>query len=372
MARFFWKPTPIEQLPGPAAASSTLFGEPLPVTDLQLAATLAQDVARVLRQTGVGLMRASVVDIDSLVSQVAWTLTERGQISTSAAEGPLDRSFTAATTAIDQLADAPDDETLLHRLSPRRWGIAWKLDDAHVVLAEAQFYDRRDIVSDADRSLLRLICSAAMRGTSGADTAEAVDVGARLMPPAVAPDEASGKAPLRRLSQALVVLSALLAAWLALATVPELRRGVAERETQVARLRTLADKTLSHGVAGALAGGDYGEVQTTLSSFAALGYFDGAAVLNPRHRVVALAGRSDPLRIGDVPPAEAQRNAQVIELAQGAQPLGQLLVLSAPATSPLPGLPATLMPVAAAALLAAAAAAVVTLLAWRGQHRRNG
>ena len=68
----------------------------------------------------------------------AWTISEQGEVTDNQVDRPLDSSFPAATAAINLLAHATDDETLLHKLSPRRWGIAWRLDDPNVVLAEAQ------------------------------------------------------------------------------------------------------------------------------------------------------------------------------------------------------------------------------------------
>ena len=54
----------------------------------------------------------------------------------------------------------------------------------------------------------------------------------------------------------------------------------------MAKLQALADKTLVRGVGTAMSTGDYGDVQTVLSSYSSLGYFEGAAVVNVRQRVV--------------------------------------------------------------------------------------
>jgi hypothetical protein len=80
---------------------------------------------------------------------------------------------------------------------------------------------------------------------------------------------------------------------------------------------------------------------------------------------VALSGRTDQLRIGDPVPEEAQRGAQAIELALGAERLGQLLIVPAPPTLQPANLPAWLQPMAWAAGLLAVAALVTALMAMR-------
>ena len=137
---------------GPFEDSTSVASTPLPVT-------LSQDIARSFRQLGVVSFRASVVNVDSMTFQAAWTISEAGEVTDNQVDRPIDSSFPAATAAINLLAHASDDETLLHKLSPRRWGIAWRLDDPNVVLAEAQFLDRRDAISESDKTLLRLVCS---------------------------------------------------------------------------------------------------------------------------------------------------------------------------------------------------------------------
>ena len=367
MAKVLWRST----LGTSAAGSSSEqysdgpFEDSTPSTSTPLPVALSQDIARSFRQLGVASFRASVVNVDSMSFQGAWTISELGEVTDNHIDRPLDSSFPAATAAINLLAHASDDETLLHKLSPRRWGIAWRLEDPNVVLAEAQFHERRDAISEADKALLRLVCSAAMR-PAGPPGRTAADPAAALTWPAA---EAAAAQPPRLLSRLSVVLlgcSTLLALWLAATTVPELRRSTALREAQVVRLQSLADKTLVRGIGTAMATGDYGDVQTVLSSYSSLGYFDGAAVVNVRQRVVALSGRTDQLRIGDPVPDDVQRNAQSIELALGAERLGQLVIVPAPATLQLSGLPAWVGPLA----WATAISAVGALLAALGAMRR--
>ena len=344
---------------GPFEDSSSLASTPLPVT-------LSQDIARCLRQIGVASFRASVVNVDSMTFQAAWTISEQGDVTDNQVDRPIDSSFPAATAAINLLAHATDNETLLHKLSPRRWGIAWRLDDPNVVLAEAQFHDRRDAISEADKTMLRLVCSAAMRPSARATEAGmAAEPGAALAwPNADTTGRPANARLLRRLSVVLLGCSSLLALWLA-AAVPDLSRNASTRDAQVTRLQGLADKTLVRGVGTAMSTGDYGDVQSVLSTYASLGYFDGAAVVNVRQRVVALSGRTDQVRIGDPVPEDTLRDAQAIDLTLGSERMGQLLIMPAPPTVHTTPVPAWLMPLAWSTVVTALGALAAALLSMR-------
>jgi hypothetical protein len=343
---------------GPFEDSTNSTMTPLPVT-------LSQDIARSFRQLGVASFRASVVNVDSMSFQAAWTISESGEVTDNQVDRPLDSSFPAATAAINLLAHASDDETLLHKLSPRRWGIAWRLDDPNVVLAEAQFHDRRDAISESDKTLLRLVCSAAMRPSGPSTIPGLVEPGAGMVWPGAEAQAVQPPRLVSRLSVVLLACSMLMVLWIAAMALPELRRSTAQREAQLAKLQSLADKTLVRGIGTAMSTGDYGDVQTVLSSYSSLGYFDGAAVVNVRQRVVALSGRTDQLRIGDPVPEETQRSAQAIDLALGAERLGQLLIVPAPPTLQPASLPVWLQPLAWAAGLTGLAALVTALVAMR-------
>lgn len=364
MAKVLWRST----LGAPStneAYSDGPFDESTPNRSTPLPMTLTQDIARSFRQLGVASFRASVVNVDSMSFQAAWTISEMGEVTDNQVDRPLDSSFPAATAAINLLAHASDDETLLHKLSPRRWGIAWRLDDPNVVLAEAQFHDRRDAISESDKTLLRLVCSAAMRPSGPAALPGMVEPGAAMVWPGNEAQPAQAPRLASRLSVVLLACSALMALWLAAAALPELRRTTTVREAQLTKLQGLADKTLVRGIGTAMSTGDYGDVQTALSQYSSLGYFDGAAVVNVRQRVVALSGRTDQLRIGDPVPEDTQRNAQAIELTLGAERLGQLLIVPAPPTLQPAQLPVWLQPLAWAAGLTGLAALAVALLAMR-------
>ncbi|HOB93525.1 MAG TPA: hypothetical protein PK306_01200 [Aquabacterium sp.] len=365
MAKVLWRSTLGAPSSTDTAYSEGPFEDSVNSTQMPLPVTLSQDIARSFRQLGVASFRASVVNVDSMSFQAAWTISESGEVTDNQFDRPLDSSFPAATAAINLLAHASDDETLLHKLSPRRWGIAWRLDDPNVVLAEAQFHERRDAISESDKTLLRLVCSAAMRPAGPSSIPGLVEPGAGMVWPGAEAQAAQPPRLVSRLSVVLLACSMLMCLWIAAMGLPELRRTTTLREAQLAKLQALADKTLVRGIGTAMSTGDYGDVQTVLSSYSSLGYFDGAAVVNVRQRVVALSGRTDQLRIGDPVPEETQRSAQAIELALGAERLGQLLIVPAPPTLQPASLPAWLQPMAWAAGLCAVAALVTALLAMR-------
>jgi hypothetical protein len=366
MAKVLWRSTLGTPAPSDNAYSEGPFEDSTNSTQMPLPAMLSHDIARSFRQLGVASFRASVVNVDTMSFQAAWTISESGEVTDNLVDRPLDSSFPAATAAINLLAHASDDETLLHKLSPRRWGIAWRQEDPNVVLAEAQFHDRRDAISESDKTLLRLVCSAAMRPPGSGGIPGLVEPGAAMVWPGTE-TQAPAQPPrlLARLSVVLLACSMLLCLWIAAMSLPELRRSSMQREAQMTKLQALADKTLVRGIGTAMSTGDYGDVQTVLSSYSSLGYFDGAAVVNVRQRVVALSGRTDQLRIGDPVPDETQRHAQAIDLTLGADRLGQLLIVPAPPTLQPMSMPTWLQPMAWAAALLAMAALVCAMLTMR-------
>jgi len=142
----------------------------------QEAAVLLPELARVCRQLGVMSVRASVVDVKTLAYRAAWSITETGDIAPTSTDRSVDGAFPGAASAIASLADAEPEDTLVHRQSPRRWAFSWSLDSRSAVVAEVQYRERRDAVGDIDRVLVRLLCSASVRGhtLNEADTVPAV------------------------------------------------------------------------------------------------------------------------------------------------------------------------------------------------------
>jgi hypothetical protein len=362
MARFAWR-QPRDDSSSAGSRSSTQFQDTVVPATLALAPALLQDMARTFREFGVQSFRASVVDIDSMAFQATWTITDNGEVTEGGAGRPLDSLFPGAASTIAMLAQTPDDETLVQKLSPRRWGFAWYLEDPNVIIAEAHFRDRRDEVTELDTALVRLVCGAALRAGAMASPADATG---QLRQAQEWPQterrsgaQAPGSAP--GLSVGLIAASAVLAGVLGLVALPQMRSGAAEQQVQLERLHAMVDKTMVRNLSTAMATGDYGEVQAGLSSFASLGYFEGAVVTNARQRIVALAGPPERLRIGDPVPADVQRRAQALELAMGSERLGQLLVVPVPPRGVAAGQQSGLWQGMALAALGASLAALLLL-----------
>lgn len=348
--------------------------EPLAVAPLiantGLRQSLGRDLTLMFRPLGIEACRAFAMDLQSLECRAAWLISERGEVGDDSPDRTLDSAFPGASSVVAQLAALERDETLVHKLSPRRWVFAWRVDARHGVVAETRYRETREPPTEVDSALIRLVCDAGMRmGESSA---------------ADAPDEASASLTWpqvdRRLSRRSTVVAlclvlmatiAALAVWVGLATVPRSRDTAAAMQSQVAQLRTMAELTMARSLSTQLAGGDYGEVQEALTGFATLGYFHGAVVTNARQRIVALAGQAPGLLVGAEVPDAVARDLRPIELALGAEPLGRLHLLTAQGAprpvSEVEGLGTLRMFVAVAF---AAAAAGVGLLAWPWLRRR--
>ena len=296
--------------------------------DTALSPELVQDMARIFRQLGVLSFRSSVVESHSMSFQATWSISDSGQIGDS--ERPADSVFPGAASVVSALADAGPDETVAHKLSPRRWGFAWHFDGPHVVVAEAHFREPRDTLGAADTALVRLVCGIGIR------TAQSEAPGTALSSLSMAWPKTERRARPKQVvwpQLFFTLCTVLLTAWLAMAALPRELEAGGDRRAELARLHAMADKTMVHGLSIALASGDYGDVQTALSSFHALGYFSSALVTNAKTRIVSLAGEPHGLRIGDPIPADAVRKAQALDLRMGSERLGQLLVTTVgPAT----------------------------------------
>lgn len=126
------------------------------------------------------------------------------------------------------------------------------------------------------------------------------------------------------LGLALAIVCTLLSLWVSTVAVPET---MASYQADAQRRRTMSDQTMIRDLSMAMASGDYGDVQTALSSFASMGYFESALVSNTRNRVVAQAGSDTGIRIGDETPPDVKKFARIINLSLASEPLGQLVLL---------------------------------------------
>jgi hypothetical protein len=313
-----------------------------------LSPALRQDMARMFRQLGVQQLRASVADTTSLASQVTWSLSDMGQLSVPASDRNLDSVFPGASATIANLGSVPSDNTLAQKLSPRLWGYAWRVDAQHAIVAEVQYREKRDSVTETDIALVRLVCSAVIRAGQPAPPAHTQPgalgamagmapmggVGAHaLVWPAVERRAYVASPRATWTTLALSCLAALLTAWLALSAVPKTNQAAKAQQEQFERVRKATDGTLVGGLSQALATADYGEVQSALTSFFNLGYFDSAVVANARGKVVALAGAVPLQRIGDPVNGAYVGAARALTLAPGPEGVGKALLMEPKAAS---------------------------------------
>ena len=309
-----------------------------------LAPLLARDMLLMLGQIGVMSLRASVVDMDSMAFQSAWGITEQGEVTEDLAGRGLDSTFPAAMATIAQMGVAPPEQTVVRKLSPRHWAFAWRIDERLVAVAEARYRDQRDMMSSADTALVRLICDTGIRvsastGPAGRarGSADGAGEGSALLR---WPDTggAAAKASLSsRLAVLLIAVSALLALWTAIVVAPRALDEADALQKEVLRQQDMGTKSMLSNLGGLLATGDYGEVQSALSTFTGLGYFQGAVITNARQRVVAIAGTVAEARIGDGVPPALSRQAQTTDLMLGADRHGQLLTFGVLAPTPQAG-----------------------------------
>jgi hypothetical protein len=334
-----------------------------------LAPLLSRDAALMFARLGVQSLRVSVVDLESAAHQSQWSIIEQGEASAD----PADRrpgpgvAFPGAAAMITQLSQVPVEHTVVKKLSPRLWAFAWRIDDRRGAIASVRYRDPREMHSDADTAFIRLTCDYGIHdGLLGTPHA----ISDELVWPAV--ERRRGVHSLASwLSLLLVAASALLALWLSLAVVPGIHDEAAALREQAARLHAMADATMVSKLSAVLATGDYGDVQTLLSSFESLGYFQGAAVTNARQRVIATAGPVGDVRIGDAVPQAFAESARSDDLAQGSQRYGQLLTMGRSAINTADGgLLAIRVGLALAGLSAAIAA--VLLVSRLLKHYRRG
>jgi hypothetical protein len=337
-----------------AAASSISSGD----TGEPLAPLLSRDVALMFDRLGVQSLRVSVVHLESATHQSQWSIIDQGDASTDPSDRRPGVAFPGAAAMISQLGQMPITHTEVKKLSPRLWAFAWRIDDARGAIASVRYREPHEVHSEADTAFMRLTCDYgihdALIGTPHATTDT-------LVWPAV--ERRRGvNSRATWISLLLVAASALLALWLSLAVVPGIRDDAAALREQAARLHAMADATMRSKLSAVLATGDYGDVQTLLSSFESLGYFQGAAVTNTRQRVIAAAGSIADLRIGDELPQTVVSGASAVDLAQGSQRYGQLLTVGrTPTNASDGGLLAIRIGVALAGLSAAIAAVLLVL-----------
>jgi hypothetical protein len=329
------------------------------------------EFALVLVRLGVKTLQVSLIDLVGRSCEKSWNINELGRSALVDVDNSFDASFPTAMGSIAQLEHTPAVGTLTRQLGPRLWAYAWRVDDRRVAVAEAYFRLAHSGLVDADTATLRDLCEAGLGLKPPAPAAEhpAAD---RPMAPSIiaggmsarhAPGETravpTGHTPLEPLEPVESVesferkaratgrssgpsraglLVLLLLSIAAAAIFANAYRQTDSAERELLRLRGQAEAVMSLRLGEMLRGGDYGEVQAELDAFAALKYFDRALVTNPQHRAIAMVGRVDGARIGNVVPATASAGARVVALnTAGLPPGAELMTWDAPSgSSPRP------------------------------------
>jgi hypothetical protein len=301
---------------------------------LEWAPALAADVQRHLQLLGIQTLRVSVLDTRSLEFQWAGSISDQGQVQVGDAQLALDSVFPGGSATVLDLTRQPLGHTSVQKQSPRRWLLAWRLRDDEAVMVDAQFHDRRDVFSETDGALLRLLCNSSLArtnaGRAAADTglAQATDTQAHTLVWPQIERRAGTLSPRARGVGTLMLAVALLSClWLLLFGAPQMQRHALAQDAEFASLR---DGTLRSALSLALATGDYGEVQGALQNLSELGHFESAAVVNDKQRVVAISGEIKNQRIGDNLSAEYRATTRQLNLATGSQQQGQLLYVVKP------------------------------------------
>lgn len=330
-----------------------------------MAPVLLRDITLMLAQLGIESIRTSLVDLAPMAFRPAWTITARGEFNDNLGTHDGDSALPWAASMVAQLDDLHPEHTLVVKLSPRYRGFAWRTDEQHGAVAAVLYRQAREELDDAHNALVRLVCDIGIRAHEHADLSAAHP----LAWPAVERrrQTLAGSASKRKRVLAIVGAAVLLTSTLTFAAMTFERAATLQAEGT--RLQSLAESTMTQGLAAALATGDYGEVQAALSSFSSLGYFKGAVVTNTRQRVISTAGEVGDARIGDSLLPSVAALAKTHELEQGSVRHGRLLILSADAA----GAPDKGLPLLLAALMACCAAvgAVAALFALR-YRRRSG
>ncbi len=182
----------------------------------------------------------------------------------------------------------------------------------------------------------------------------------------IAPSTPQGS---RRLPALLVLaaITAVLALLGAVFSVPALKEQAQSRADVAARWQQVASDALAQRLAITLSHGDYGEVQTELDLFAALGQFRTAVVTNERGQVIALLAAPLEVRVGSPAPPDLAAIARQRSLALGRQPLGMLYTLGGPeaADTMTGGIGRSALALAWLAAASALIGAGLLLLRWR-------
>ena len=300
-----------------------------------------------------------------------WHITEAGPWPEKCISGEFDGGCSTAMATIVHLTHASGEDTVARQIDALRWVYAWRVDDAHVAVAEATYNVPHPELTGADIEWMRTVCedfvggpefagqprfaatplkpsmAALADGIDGPTTPFLTSLTSPLLttaPPA--PSTASvlesafsssnADQPSRQSALEQPVYRAAVAALMALYVVVALVLYVSHRHASALHGEALlfqsrAEIGMLAQLSDRLSEGDYGEVQSELQSLATRQHFKAAAVSNARGRVVAIVGDVPDVKIGDTLSEPLAKTARVSALiTTGTVLQGQLYTWGAP------------------------------------------
>ena len=280
------------------------------------------------RQLGADRCRVAVIELRT-GSPVAWRWMRDGGVSSGAGDAqPLDHVLPGAETLLDNwiahTASEPES-VVTHMLSPRRWVYFWRTGERLGVLVQIHFLTGRSTSHAFDTAGLRVLCEHWLGDALHLQDGAVRPSWNRVDRRAPAPLSLHSRGVLACLGGCL-----LLALWIATFGAGQAGDRHTAQRNEVARLAQLSNQSLQLHLVQALAGGDYGLAQEVLTLHKGVDHFAAAAILNPRGVVVAHAGFTPPLPVGQPLAAAVRDRAQATPLASGSKSLGEALLVAAP------------------------------------------
>lgn len=277
----------------------------------------------VMRQLGLGSIRACLIDRHSMTVLKNWSLNSEKDDQDASSEAVLDQSFISAGVEDFNIQSVNAENTIVRKLSPRLWAITWLANTEQLVLVEARYTDPRYNLEGKEAALVRLLC---LNLTQKDLQAVIKNLAADTKNPQkrIATQGTTGNW-VRLVTLLLLSLSALFAGWMYLISLPATKEAQNQRQAELMRIQTMTDQTLTQRLTKSLAAGDYGDLEEELLGFYKLGYFPRALIINADSRVVASAGMGNLASIGDTLPDSIRTTNKVIPLKQGQDVLGSII-----------------------------------------------
>ncbi len=285
---------------------------------------LNNDLIRAAQDRGIESINAAIVSTKTSTNRPVWLSLTGTNNNYLQADALVNNAIHAAVEALRNLPEADAKLTLVQRLGPYRWLLAWRAGGERALIAEARYREITQQIAPADATLIRLICDASAGVPSVAENAidfSSLNDSGEKKPPDL--KSRLSNTDSRRLSTILMLCAAAVAIWLSLFEIKKAEFEVSRLHAQVAEQKRQTELAVTQIAATALATGDYGELQDALSSLSTRGYTDSISVTNTASRVVAFANAKTGVRVGDVISPSAAH--QIVDVAFRDKVLGKIV-----------------------------------------------